>query len=329
MRRHGRYREAVEVDEIDRALIHALEVDGRAPFNKLGEVLGLSDQTVARRYRRLRAESVARVVGQTAPWRVGQVRWYLRIRVEPSVAVSVATALARRPGTYWVQMNSGGTEITCVAQAASAEEPDNLLLRQLPRTPRVIDVTAQSVLNVFLGDEAVYPSLINALTPEQVAALRPELSITDETVALDDADQRMLAVLEQDGRAGFAELAKATGWSESTTRRRLEFLRECGAVYLDVDLNSTALGFFSETHLWMSVAPSDIQRTGEILASHQEIAFVAAMTGAANIGATAVCRDVPEFYRYLTTKVASLKAIRQLETAPVIRTIKRGATLVT
>ncbi len=320
---------SAEIDDVDRALIHALEVDGRAPFSKIADVLGVSDQTIARRYRRLRAESIATVVGQTAPWRVGQVRWYLRIRVEPSAALAVARALARRPRTYWVQMNSGGTEITCVAQSTSPEEPDNLLLQQLPKTPRVIDVSAHSILNVFLGDEAIYPSVLNALTPDQVEALLPPLSITDEIIPLDEADQRMLAVLELDGRAGFAELAKATGWSESTVRRRLDYLRECGAVYFDVDINSAAIGLMSETQMWMSVAPSEIQRTGEILASHPEIVFVAAMTGTANIGATACCRDVPTFYRYLTTKIASLDAIKQIETAPVIRTVKRGATIVT
>nr|WP_232328562.1 AsnC family transcriptional regulator [Kibdelosporangium sp. MJ126-NF4] len=321
------------VDEIDRTLIHALEVDGRAPFSRIGEVLGLSDQTVARRYRRLRAESIARVAGQTAPWRVGQVRWYLRVRVEPSVAVSVANALARRPRTYWVKLNSGGTEITCVIQSASADEQDNLLLQQLPRTPRVIDVTAHSVLNVFFDVDGVHPSLLNALTPDQVAALRPAppppLSTTDEVVRLDDADNRMLTILEQDGRAGFAELAKATGWSESTVRRRLDFLRDCGALYFDVDMDAAALGFGCVTQMWLSVSPAEIHRIGETLASHQESAFVAALTGTANIGATVVCRDVPAFYRYLTTKVASLKGIRQIETAPVIRTVKRGATMVT
>ncbi|MCE7005811.1 AsnC family transcriptional regulator [Kibdelosporangium philippinense] len=320
---------SAEVDDIDRALIHALEVDGRAPFSKIAEVLGVSDQTIARRYRRLRAESIAKVVAQTVPWRVGQVRWYLRIKVEPSAALSVARALARRPRTYWVQMNSGGTEITCVAQSTSPEEPDNLLLHQLPKTPRVIDVTAHSVLNVFLGDESFgYAAMSDFLTADQVAALRPPLSITDEIVPLEEADQGMLAVLELDGRAGFAELAKATGWSESRVRRRLEALRECGAMYFDVDINSAAVGLTSETQMWMSVAPSEIQRTGEILASHPEIVFVAAMTGTANIGATACCRDVPAFYRYLTTKIASLPAIKHIETAPVIRTVKRGATLV-
>ncbi|MYR89980.1 AsnC family transcriptional regulator, partial [Streptomyces sp. SID685] len=42
-------------DELDRRLVHALQIDGRAPFSTIAEALGVSDRTVARRYARLRS----------------------------------------------------------------------------------------------------------------------------------------------------------------------------------------------------------------------------------------------------------------------------------
>jgi DNA-binding Lrp family transcriptional regulator len=321
------YGQVVEIDEADRALIHALEIDGRAPFSKIAAVLGISDQTVARRYRRLRATSVARVVGQTSTWRVGHVRWLLRIRCAPDAALAVASALARRPDTYWVQMYSGGTEIDCVAESRNPDEPDTLLLQQLPRTPRVIDISAHNILHVFFGGEAHYPALIDALNADQVAALRLPMSIPEEVTPLDEADYRMIAALEQDGRAGFAELAEVTGWSESTVRRRMDYLRETGALYFDVDMDTDALGLKCQARMWMSVPPSELASVGEALAQHPEVAFAGATTGNNNLLASVVCKDVPAFYKYLTTKIAALTAIDHLETAPVLRTIKRGATL--
>lgn len=317
----------VEIDETDLALIHALEIDGRAPFSKIAAVLGISDQTVARRYRRLRATSLARVVGQAAPWRVGHVRWLLRIRCAPDTALAVASALARRSDTYWVQMFSSGTEIDCVAESRNPNEPDTLLLQQLPRTPRVLDISAHSILHVFFGGEAQYPALLDSLGADQVEALRVPVTTPDATVTLDQGDYRMIAALEEDGRAGYAELAEATGWSESTVRRRLDYLRETGALYFDVDMDAIALGFTCQARMWMSVPPSELASVGEALASHPEVAFAGATTGNANLLASVVCKDVPAFYKYLTTKVAALKAIDHIETAPVLRTIKRGATL--
>ncbi|WP_312872556.1 Lrp/AsnC family transcriptional regulator [Kibdelosporangium persicum] len=319
----------MEIDSIDRALIHALNIDGRAPFSRIAAALGLSDQTVARRYRRLRASFAVRVVGQTSPPRVGHVRWFVRIKCAPATAVPVASALARRADTYWVRLYSGGTEIGCVAQSRNAEDTDTFLLRQLPRTPRVNDVTAHSLLHVFFGGPAGHLGLVDSLPEEQAARLRPRIHPTDEVVTLAEADHRMLALLEQDGRAGFTELAEATGWSESTVRRRLEHLRDIGALFFDVDMDTRMLGFTCEAMMWMSVPPAEIADIGEALAGHPEVAFAGATTGTTNLVAAVVCRDVPAFYRYLTTKVASLKAINHIETVPVIRTVKRGATLVT
>ncbi|MER6922656.1 AsnC family protein, partial [Streptomyces spiralis] len=49
-------------DTLDLRILSALEVDGRASFSRIGAVLGVSDQTVARRFRRLCAEGGLRVV---------------------------------------------------------------------------------------------------------------------------------------------------------------------------------------------------------------------------------------------------------------------------
>ena len=42
------------LDQIDRQLIRALQLNPRAPFSRIADVMGVSEQTVARRYRRLR-----------------------------------------------------------------------------------------------------------------------------------------------------------------------------------------------------------------------------------------------------------------------------------
>ena len=51
------------LDAVDRQLLHALTVAPRAPFRLLAEVIGVSDQTIARRYRRLAETAGLRVYG--------------------------------------------------------------------------------------------------------------------------------------------------------------------------------------------------------------------------------------------------------------------------
>jgi DNA-binding Lrp family transcriptional regulator len=53
---------------------------------------------------------------------------------------------------------------------------------------------------------------------------------------------------------------------------------------------------------------------------------VAATTGPTNLMAGVTCRDTQDLYRYLAERVAPLDGVRELETAPVIRTVKQVGT---
>ncbi|WP_433348747.1 Lrp/AsnC family transcriptional regulator [Microtetraspora malaysiensis] len=310
------------LDDIDRALVHALQIDGRASFRQIAEVVGTSEHTIARRYRDLRSRGLLRVVGMLDGARFGQTSWAVRLVCTPDAAGPVAEALARREDTVWVRLLSGGTEIACGVQADS--DGDDLLLRKLPRTPRIVSMSAHATLHMFAG----WRSRIAVLSEEQVARLRPAPAYEHEhEIDLSGEDRTLLRVLAQDGRAGFGELAAATGCSQTTARRRLEQLRVGGALRFDVEIPAQALGYHAEAWLWMKVEPRALTAVGAALAGHAEADVVAATTGPANLMAGVTCRDTQALYRYLTERVAPLSGVREIETAPVIRTVKRVGAL--
>ena len=316
--------ETVALDGLDRAVVHALHVDGRASFSRIAAVLGVSDQTVARRYRRLRTTGALRVVGRPVAQRMGWVEWVLRIQALPEAANAIADALARRDDTLWVSLTSGGTQIVCVVQARDRRRRDALLLGQLPRTPQVTGISAHCVLRVFAGGPTGWHGRTDALTPAQVAALAPDLDDRQgEAVVLTEEDERLLRVLLQDGRAGYTDLAKAIGASEMTARRRLDHLRRTGAVFFDVDIDPLLLGYDTVAMLWLTAEPSALRRTAEALAAHPEAAFVAATTGPTNLLVFAACRDAAALYDYLEAGIGALPGVRQVESAPIIRSSKR------
>jgi len=87
----------LSIDDLDRQIIHALIIDGRAPFSHIAAVVGVSEQTVARRYRRMRSNGLLRVVGLPDSQRLGQSDWTVRLQCVPDAAASVAEALAHVP----------------------------------------------------------------------------------------------------------------------------------------------------------------------------------------------------------------------------------------
>lgn len=318
--------DTVTLDEVDRGLVHALQVDGRAPLRAIAAVLGVSENTVARRYRRLRADGVLRVVGVVSGFRLGYVSWTIRLTCKPDAAAAVANALAERPDTSWVYLLSGGTEVACNTQARSDDDRDSLLLRKVPRTSRVLSVSAQLILRGF-----VIPSGwagVRWLPDEQVAPLRPEPPVPDDSpIALDGGDEVLLSALAVDGRTGYAELAALTGWSDSTVKRRMDHLRASGVLAYQLDISPAVLGFGAEARLWLNVQPSALVAVGEAMAAYPEVSFVAVTTGQTNLVAAVNCRDTLDLYRFLTERVAVLDAVRSMETAPVIRTVKRAGAL--
>jgi DNA-binding Lrp family transcriptional regulator len=322
------------LDGLDRQIIHALIIDGRLPFSRIAAVVGVSEQTVARRYRRMRSAVTLRVVGVSESQRPGQADWHVRLQCVPDAAAGVADALARRPDTSWVRLTSGGTEIVCAVKSAGGQSRHDLLLRQLPSSRRIVAISAHSILHVFRGGAENWSGATRELTREQAAALSraalPQAAggpSQQPVPEIGPDDQVLFAELARDGRASYSELAHAIHWHESTVRRRIEELRATGILYFDVDVDTDAFGYRTEAQLWMSVAPARLAAVGSALAQHVEIPFAAATTGASNLMASVICEDDEALYRYLTERIASLDGVNAVEIAPIIRTVKRAATI--
>ncbi|MEK2474189.1 Lrp/AsnC family transcriptional regulator [Streptomyces noursei] len=318
------------LDGLDRGLLQALQIDGRVAFSLVGEVLGVSDQTIARRYARLRAEAGVRVLGAVRPQAVGRQVWVVRVRCVPEAAVGLARALARQPETSWVQIASGGSELVCMVQAqADAPAEESTLLARLPRTPRVTDVSAHCVLHTFFGGSTSPLTKNGPVTSDQRARLRPPATEpVTSPVELTAEDHALLEALALDGRAGFRSLASATGWSQTSVRRRLAELRAGGVVYFDVDFDPAVFGLRTSAALWLSIAPGDLAAAGEALAAHPQVSFAAATTGASNLYASVQCSGSTALYGYLTGPVAALPGVRSVETAPSMRVFKQASPIV-
>ncbi|MEU5316504.1 Lrp/AsnC family transcriptional regulator [Streptomyces sp. NPDC021056] len=315
--------ESTVLDALDLQLLSALEVNGRASFSRLGAVLGASDQTIARRYRKLCAEAGLRVLALRDAYVLGEDQWMLRFRCAPDSAPSISDALAKRPDTSWIGLASGGTEIVCMTLPRSSGDHDELLLGKLPRTPSVVDIRAHQLLHRFYGGPGGWSGKFGALTGEQVAALRPHPQPAPGPVRPEPDDEPLLAVLRRDGRAGYPELQRATGRSESAVKRRLATLLGSGAVYIDIEYHSEVLGYPRAACLWITAAPGALTSVGQALAGHDEVAFASATAGPSNLVATVVVRDTAGLYAYLSGPLGRLEGVQHVEATPFLRRVKQ------
>ncbi|MFI9816425.1 Lrp/AsnC family transcriptional regulator [Saccharothrix variisporea] len=312
--------DSVTLDPLDRRLLHALQLDGRAPFSRIAAVLEVSDRTLSRRFDRLRARGLARVSAAPHGRAAGLAEWVVRLRVRPHAAAGLARALAGRADTAWVTVLSSGTEVFCIFRVPEA---DPAPLAVLSRHPHVVDVTAQRVLRHLMDHR--WRGRTSALTPDQAAALRSPRAGAPGPTALTDLDRGLFAVLARDGRAACVELAREVGWSDSAVRRRLDDLRDAGLLEFHVEVEPRLFGYTAQCLLWLRVTPARLSAVATSLAGDAETAFLGAITGSHNLIAVVICRDADALYAHLADRIGALDGVEHVEAADITSYSKRFA----
>ncbi len=99
------------LDGPNRAIIEALQRDGRQPYGAIAEEVGLSEAAVRRRVQRLRESGIMQIVAVTDPLQLGFTRQaMIGISVEGDVR-RVAEKLSALPEVDYVVMCAGSFDI--------------------------------------------------------------------------------------------------------------------------------------------------------------------------------------------------------------------------
>ena len=99
------------MDEIDRAILRELQVDGRIPYAELGPKVGLSPSAARQRVQRLIDAKAVQVVGVTDPMTMGrQSMALLGLRVDGDPRV-VADELSRHDEVVYAVLTAGSFEL--------------------------------------------------------------------------------------------------------------------------------------------------------------------------------------------------------------------------
>ncbi|WP_336086519.1 Lrp/AsnC family transcriptional regulator [Nocardia sp. SSK8] len=317
--------ESVDLDDLDRRLVHALQLDGRAPFRRIADVLGVSERTIARRYQRLRSRLVLRVVGRVDSARAGLVDTVVLIRCVPGTDEQLAAALSRRPDTSWVALMTGGPELTCIFATPAGTD----LTAALSRLPDIRALSVDTVLRYVAGTEG-WPGRTNALTASEQAALATPAGDPEPEVPQGEWTERDAVLADElahDGRADLHRLAARTGWSEPTVRRRLAAWRAAGLLAFEVEIDPALFGYTEEALVWLAVAPAGLGEVLDALRAHPGVAFAATVTGSWSVFVILELPSATDLHEFVTVDLAAHPAITRVETALIRRRTKRAGPL--
>ncbi|MCX5339228.1 Lrp/AsnC family transcriptional regulator [Streptomyces atratus] len=317
------------LDELDRRIVAALQVNGRASWRRIAEVIGEPERTVARRAARLFDAGMVKVKALASPERTGRGDpAVLRLRCEPRCLRPAASELALHEASLWVYAIAEGSE--AVAEVfCPPQHFAGFLHEDVSALPGLVGYSAHPVLHYFRVVDTWQPGI---LTQDQVTRLvdpptHKPVPHFGPVIELDSDERAIMKALIIDGRATHEELAGVAGVSKATARRRVEALRSMDLLNIRAVVEPSLLGLPVEAVLWLKAAGRHVNPIGRALAALPFVRYAAAVTGEHQIVAQVAMPDKTALHQLLSSDADWMRHVDAMEVSLVVDVFKRSDVL--
>ncbi|MEU6578243.1 Lrp/AsnC family transcriptional regulator [Streptomyces sp. NPDC046805] len=313
-----------ELDETDLTIAHALQIAPRASWTALGEVLGLSAVTVARRWGRISDRGLAWVTATGSPglWQ-SLCNAFIDVDCEPAARSRVALALARDPRTKSVMELASGRDIHVNAVTRDLPGLSRFILEHVSRLPGVVRASAQITTRILVAGS---DWRLDALPRAQQLLL---YAIAGETAPRQSApgrltapDRKLLLALAHDGRLPVTDLAERTETSQTAARRRLTRLERAGAVAFRCEIAQHVTGWPVTSLLWARVPVRQRRQICERLGRMPAVRLLTATSGETNVFLSTWLHSVDSVLEVEDRIGAECPGLEIVDHGIVLRTVK-------
>jgi Lrp/AsnC family transcriptional regulator for asnA, asnC and gidA len=137
----------------------------------------------------------------------------------------------------------------------------------------------------------------------------------------DKLDQCIIRLLQKNGRAKSAVLARELGVSDRTVRNRIKRLVEQGAILPTVVVNHRSFGYHTAVDIFCEVDMSRMAEVGHALLQLPEVNYIAFSTGDQDFSVQALLESSDAVYDFVQ-KLVSIPGVRRTRTVLVPRILK-------
>ncbi|GLB67879.1 AsnC family transcriptional regulator [Arthrobacter mangrovi] len=280
------------MNDFEERLVRHLQQDGRAPYSELAKGLNTSRATVAAHVNALLESGQLRIVAAVHP-RILGLNCLAHVAVElAGDPTPVLAAMESMESPVFISQTTGryhlAAELRMPTMASMYEQTE--LIRALPQVASVnVTMYERVIRSFFLGTEPSLPGL-----------------------EFDDADLRLMKLLQRDGRASFAEMATEVGLSVSACRTRVLRLidanvMQIGAIRRRAETSQAmAFGFGISTS-------GNVDQAVDYLQQVAGTEFIAKCLGRYNLIATVGVASVGEYNR-VTSGLRQLDSVNTVDT---------------
>ncbi|KPI20492.1 transcriptional regulator, AsnC family [Actinobacteria bacterium OK074] len=322
-------------DSLDRRIISALQIDGRASWHRVAAALGEPERTVVRRGTRLLDSGLVRIGAMAVRGRSTVVA----VRCAPGQARVAATALARRPDCVFAHVLTGTPD--CVAELQCPRDRlARLVMDELPGLPGMVETFTLPVLRHVRTIREWHAGLLSAAEiaaldgdpppgdalPDGGVSVAPAADVmppVDSSGELPRSDRLLVQALAEDGRCTYDELARVAAVSEATARRRLAALRREGRVRIRAVVEPALLGLPVEAVLRVRALPAHLPSVATELSTSTHVRYASVVTGEHQLLVLTAFPDEAALYDFVTGS-PWLRHTAAVDVSLVLTSLKRG-----
>lgn len=149
--RHGDRRRDLRIDDLDKSIIVALEVDGRRPYRDIARDLDVAEATVRSRVNRLSESGLIKITAVGDPLTLGvNTTAITLIRTRPGTVHEVAGSLAQMPNVRFVGVSLGSADIVIQSLHRDMRALHDFVATQLPRVaPEIVSTETLQLADVL------------------------------------------------------------------------------------------------------------------------------------------------------------------------------------
>jgi Lrp/AsnC family transcriptional regulator, regulator for asnA, asnC and gidA len=138
-----------QLDDLDRHVIAALQVDGRRSYARIASDIGASESVIRYRVQRLEKAGILQVVGIANPLRLGfDLMSLVQVSVEAGRIDEVIAAVRTFPEVSYLAATAGSYDLIVEVVCRDTAHFSELLTKRLQAVPGVRSTTSSLVLEI-------------------------------------------------------------------------------------------------------------------------------------------------------------------------------------
>ena len=141
---------------------------------------------------------------------------------------------------------------------------------------------------------------------------------------MDQLDRSIIEILQRDGRASHAKMARGLSVSEGTVRRRLTKLIDDRVIRVLAVAEPEQLGYHTSAFIGLQVDPARVESVATELTRLSETEHVAITTGSYDIFIWVNVASSEALAAFLHHKIGKIQGVRRTETFVSLETRKRA-----